>query len=128
MKRTILAAVVPLLVSGPAWGLEDAVLLHCSGRYTPEGTYKKNETRHEPMTENILIAKDGKWIDFDGKIKRTSIAARLWHYKETKTKFSKWIILDFRNLTILVIFKDDIGKTMGSLRGGCFPIENPLKF
>ena len=123
MTRFIIPALVALLVSGPAWAADDdAVFLHCSGKYI-EGTV-------EPSTKNIMIARDGSWIDFYDKISRTKTTASRWMYDEGAVEgklIRMFISFDFENLGIIATYNTK-GSPSGLFTGSCIPIKNPLKF
>ena len=134
MKRIILAALVGVLVSGPAVAAEDAsVLLHCSGwQEDTEGG------RHGDAI-NMRIARDGGWIIWNGtKRNRTEEkkdSSPTWYYV-----FQWGVKLNMRGDNIFKTKKGNLiqfsPKSMTLYYDGffgnkwlaCFPITNPLNF
>ena len=119
MTRLIIPALVALLVSGPAKA-DDSVLLTCTGSYLESDT--------TPMTKNVIIAKDGSWIDYDGKILRTNIRAGRWTYEEEDRKkdlIKTRVSIDSDTLEIEAIYKIK-DRSPSIFMGGCSPIKNPF--
>jgi len=127
MKRIILAALVGVLVSGPAWGADDdAVLLHCDGWI--ENVRKE---RHG-IADNVQIARDGSWIMWAGEEYSWSekfSTKDAWSYRFKSIGTDEII-----NFSPSVMSLSATG--MGSYAGegsnfslyACFPIESPFKF
>jgi hypothetical protein len=126
MKRAFVAALVALVVSGPAWGKDKAVaddakvLLHCNG-------WLQNTTGERHGTsQNMWISKTGSWIEYQGKrVKRFNKHGK-WFYK-TKGLLGDTVTINFDpdNMTQRVLTYSDQSGT--SANYSCVPIsKNPF--
>jgi hypothetical protein len=127
MTRILAAAFVALVVSGPAWGEDDAILLHCAGNYIGKDGVVKSQGVY-----NILIARDGSWIEHHsfsfGRADRSVSRPRHWVYRPNRQLpgIERIIYFKRRLLTISLEHKYE-GEDMYSFEASCVPIENPFE-
>jgi hypothetical protein len=126
MTRILAAALVALVVSGPAWA-DDAVLLHCSG--TLLKYFEGNVIRKEPAIRNVRMAKDGSWMEFDSsKMDRILTESGSWFYiTEPPRKTDPVLDINFSYGTLFIsaVYLKGI-KFISRIEAACIPIKNPF--